>query len=156
MNAQKLLKSQIFRIVAAGLIWKDNRVLLLQRPENEVFYAGIWELPGGTRDFNESSTDALIREVREEIKLDITVIKPISTFDYVLEKYNGIIDTTQINFLVTVNDPLQKPQVSIEHQAVKWFTLEEIKVLNKITEETRRCILAKSPQGFGKRLEQSI
>lgn len=154
MNTHRTSKLQTFRIVAAGLIWKDDRVLLLQRPENEMFYAGIWELPGGTRDFNESSTDALIREVREETNLDITVIKPISTFDYVLEKYNQTIDTTQVNFLVTVNDLLREPQISIEHQAVKWFTLKEIKALDKITEETKRSIIVASLQGAISHSEQ--
>jgi len=156
MKAKKPSKPLLFRIVTAGIIWKNNQALLLQRPENEEFYPGIWELPGGTRNFNESSTDALTREVREETGLDITSIKPIPTFDYVLEKHNQIVDTTQINFLATINDPLQKPRVSLEHKNIKWFTLKEIKALDKITEETRRSIIEVTQQDVDTYSNQSL
>lgn len=141
MNFNKPSKPKVFRIVVAGIISKDNKILLLQRPENEEFYPGTWELPGGTRDFNEKSADALVREVREETALNITAMNPISTFDYILEKHDQIVDTTQINFLAMMNNPLQEPRVSLEHKEIQWFTVEEIKVLEKITLETKLSII---------------
>ena len=141
MNSNIPLKPKVFRIVVAGIICKDNQILLLQRPENEEFYPGIWELPGGTRNFNEKSIDALIREVREETALDITSMKTISTFDYILEKHDQTVDTTQINFLATMKSPLQEPRVSLEHKEIKWFTLKEIRVSDQITPETKLAII---------------
>lgn len=46
----------------------DGDVLLIQRGDN-----GLWALPGGAQDLGESTTEAVVREVREETGLDVEV-----------------------------------------------------------------------------------
>ncbi|MCW9033410.1 MAG: (deoxy)nucleoside triphosphate pyrophosphohydrolase [Rhodospirillales bacterium] len=53
------------------LIDTDGRVLLAQRPEGKSM-AGLWEFPGGKVDKGETPEEALVREVREELGIDIT------------------------------------------------------------------------------------
>lgn len=141
MNSPKSTKPRVFRIIVSAIIVRNSTVLLLQRPENEKAYPGMWELPGGKKEFGETHTDALVRKVLQETELTVSLVKPISVFDYVLEKYSEFVDTTQINFLATLKDPKQEPVVGLEHQVAKWFTLEEIKTLDRITDETRRSIV---------------
>lgn len=60
-------------VVAVALVDDDNRVLIARRPEGRAM-AGLWEFPGGKVGAEESPEDALIRELDEE--LGIQVRKP--------------------------------------------------------------------------------
>jgi len=57
-------------VVAAALIDVDNRVLIAQRPKGKPL-EGLWEFPGGKIDFDERPEDALIRELKEELGVDV-------------------------------------------------------------------------------------
>jgi len=65
VNAPRLLL-----VVAVALIDADNRVLISKRPEGKQL-AGLWEFPGGKLDPGESPEDALMREVREELAIEL-------------------------------------------------------------------------------------
>ncbi len=133
---------RIFRIVVAGVIVRSGSVLLLQRRDDEDVYPGLWELPSGKRKFNETSIEALIREVKEESRFLIVVERPISIFEYVVETPTEVRDTTQINFLVRPVNLQETVKINKkEHQAARWFTKEELLSLQNISEETRKCVL---------------
>ncbi len=58
-------------VVAVALIDGDGRVLLAQRPEGKAL-AGLWEFPGGKVAPGETPEAALIRELREELGIDVS------------------------------------------------------------------------------------
>jgi mutator protein MutT len=58
--------------VAAGLVFRDGKLLISQRKEN-THLAGLWEFPGGKRELNETFEQCLIRELREELGIEVTV-----------------------------------------------------------------------------------
>lgn len=57
-------------VAACALIDTDGRVLLARRPEGKKM-AGLWEFPGGKLQPGETPEGALIRELREEIAIDV-------------------------------------------------------------------------------------
>src|ERR1700760_1772742 len=57
-------------VVACALIDADGRVLLAQRPEGKSM-AGLWEFPGGKVHEGETPEAALIRELAEELGIDV-------------------------------------------------------------------------------------
>lgn len=57
-------------VVAAALVDADGRVLLAQRPAGKSM-AGLWEFPGGKVAVGETPEEALIRELREELSIDV-------------------------------------------------------------------------------------
>lgn len=57
-------------VVAAALIDVDGRVLIGRRPEGKAL-AGLWEFPGGKVEPGERPEAALIRELREELGVDV-------------------------------------------------------------------------------------
>ncbi|MBP0462695.1 GNAT family N-acetyltransferase [Roseomonas sp. PWR1] len=61
----------ILLVAAVGLIDPDNRVLLARRPEGKPL-AGLWEFPGGKVRPGETPERALIRELKEELGIDVT------------------------------------------------------------------------------------
>jgi 8-oxo-dGTP diphosphatase len=62
---------RILLVAAIGLIDPDGRVLLARRPEGKPL-AGLWEFPGGKVQPGETPEAALIREVKEELGIDVT------------------------------------------------------------------------------------
>jgi 8-oxo-dGTP diphosphatase len=58
-------------VVAVALVDADGRVLLAQRPPGKAM-AGLWEFPGGKVHASETPEAALIRELKEELGIDVT------------------------------------------------------------------------------------
>lgn len=63
-------------VVAAAIII-DGRILVARRSEG-LSHGGLWELPGGKVESQESDQEALIREIKEELNLDIFVQAPVA------------------------------------------------------------------------------
>jgi 8-oxo-dGTP diphosphatase len=61
---------RLLLVVAVALIDADNRVLIAQRPEGKQL-AGLWEFPGGKLDAGERPEAALIRELHEELGIEV-------------------------------------------------------------------------------------
>lgn len=57
-----------------GIVRHDNRILIVQRAAADSG-GGTWECPGGKIDFGEQPEDSLIREIREETGLTVTIDK---------------------------------------------------------------------------------
>lgn len=58
--------------VAAGLIFRDGKLLIAQRrPQDHL--GGLWEFPGGKREPSESFEQCLQRELREELAIEVEI-----------------------------------------------------------------------------------
>lgn len=125
-------------VLGAVVISYDNKVLILQRQENEDVFPGMWEIPSGKREELESSEESLLREVKEEANLDIEIVSPISVFDYQIEKESEVRDSTQINFLVKATNS-DDVKISDEHQDFKWVGEKELDNFD-ISDETKQVI----------------
>ena len=61
---------KLLLVVAVALVDSDGRVLVSQRPQGKSL-AGLWEFPGGKVEPGERPEDALIRELREELAIEV-------------------------------------------------------------------------------------
>ena len=70
LSALLAAPARVLLVVAAALIDADGRVLLARRPPGKAM-AGLWEFPGGKVGPDETPEAALIRELKEELGLDL-------------------------------------------------------------------------------------
>ncbi|MGD9803663.1 MAG: 8-oxo-dGTP diphosphatase MutT [Hyphomicrobiaceae bacterium] len=83
------MSKPILLVVAAALIDVDGRVLIAQRPEGRSM-AGLWEFPGGKVGPDETPEAALVRELEEELSIDVcdTCLAPFTFASHSYEKFH--------------------------------------------------------------------
>ncbi len=64
--------------VAAGLVFRDGKLLIALR-HDDAHLGGLWEFPGGKREPEESFEECLIRELREELGIEVEIKDLIET-----------------------------------------------------------------------------
>jgi 8-oxo-dGTP diphosphatase len=76
-------------VVAVALIDVDGRVLIAQRPEGKQL-AGLWEFPGGKVERDERPEQALIRELREELDIEVkeACLAPLTFASHAYEEFH--------------------------------------------------------------------
>jgi 8-oxo-dGTP diphosphatase len=70
--------------VGAMIINEEGKVLLCKRSKNARNETGCWEIPGGEVEFGEKLTDAIHREMGEELDIDITLIQQLPAADHII------------------------------------------------------------------------
>ncbi|MAH84144.1 MAG: NTP pyrophosphohydrolase [Rhodospirillaceae bacterium TMED8] len=113
----------IVLVVAAALLDIDNRVLLQLRPAGKPM-AGLWEFPGGKVKESESPEMALIRELKEELDIDVTTscLAPVTFTSYRYDDFHLLMPIYACR--VWIGNP--KP---IECERLKWVRPEKMKDL---------------------------
>ena len=66
--------------VVAAVIYRQHKVFATQRGYGD--FKGGWEFPGGKIELNETPQQALIREIKEELEVNIEVKDLINTIEY--------------------------------------------------------------------------
>ena len=66
--------------VVAAIIHQEGRILATQRGYGE--WKGMWEFPGGKMEAGETEEEAIVREIREELCVDIRVERKVCTVEY--------------------------------------------------------------------------
>lgn len=103
--------------VAAAIIIHDNKVFATQRGYGE--FKDGWEFPGGKVEAGETSRQALVREIREELDTEIEVGELFDTVEYDYPAFHLSMDC----FLCTVKSGRL---VLKEHEAAKWLARETL------------------------------
>ncbi|HZE11135.1 MAG TPA: Nudix family hydrolase [Burkholderiales bacterium] len=107
-------------VAVAVLVRPDGAVLLARRPESKV-YSGYWEFPGGKVEPDEPIRDALVREIREELGVEITRAYPWITRVFVYPHA-----TVRLHFH-RVTAWRGEPH-ALEHQAIAWKRPEAVEL----------------------------
>ena len=104
--------------VVAAVIKKNNLYFIAQRNRNKHF-AYYWEFPGGKVDNHETFENALKREIKEELSINIKVINHIASEKHKDEK----IDVNVHYFLC---EPLNENIILSEHEDMKWLQKNDL------------------------------
>ena len=108
-------------VAACALLDADNRVLIAQRPPGKAM-AGLWEFPGGKVEPGETPEDAVIREMAEELGVNVTkpCLAPLTfaSFDY---------PDFHLLMPLYVCRRWEGMPVAREHSALKWVRAKRLR-----------------------------
>jgi len=99
-------------VVAAALFDDGGRVLIAQRPAGKAL-AGRWEFPGGKVTAGESERDALRRELREELGIEIIAARPFMRLTHAYEERD-------VELSLWIVERFSGSPRSLDAQALKW------------------------------------
>ncbi len=102
-------------VAAVALVDIDGRILVAQRPAGKRM-AGLWEFPGGKVQPHEAPETALVRELKEELDLDITesCLAPLTFASHAYEDFHLLMPL----YVCRVWKGTPRP---MEGQGLKWL-----------------------------------
>ncbi len=111
-------------VVACALVNEYGKVLINERPVGKD-YAGYWEFPGGKVDKGETPEEAIIRELKEEINIDVTgsCLAPLSFTEKQYDNYYVVV-------LLYVCRRWNGHIMPMEKQELAWVSPKEIDNFN--------------------------
>lgn len=110
-------------ICAAGVIQKDNKILIAQRKPDSRLEPLKWEFPGGKIEFTEDPKKCLIREIREEMDFDIEVN---GIFEVVSHNYHKDGEIHHVLLLCYLCDYFRGDPKPLDCHDMRWVGMEEI------------------------------
>ncbi len=111
-GAARTVLKPVVLVVAAALYDREGRVLIAERPPGK-HMAGRWEFPGGKVDPGESEAQALSRELREELGVEVAASHP---FMRLAHSYSD----RDVELSMWIVDQYQGEPQSLDGQKLKW------------------------------------
>lgn len=104
--------------VTCAIIFHNNRILVTQRSQTMTL-PFMWEFPGGKQNKGESEEECILREIKEELNIEIQILGKLtnSVYDYT---------TFSINLIPFVAQYVKGTIQLAEHHQAKWLTKDEL------------------------------
>jgi mutator protein MutT len=124
-------------IGCGALIVNDkDEALLMKRGPKSKNEAGYWSKPGGSVEFGEKVEDAVKREIREELGIEIELVRFLDFTDHIIGSENQ--HWIAFNFLAKIINGEPKIMEPEKHDEIRWFRLDDLP--EKITQTTKEPI----------------
>jgi 8-oxo-dGTP diphosphatase len=104
--------------VTCAIIQRDDKILAAQRGQ-DTHLSGKWEFPGGKVDEGESEEDCIIREIREELGVEVT---PTSRLSENVHDYGD----KQIRLIPFQCELVSGEPVAREHASLRWVSIHDL------------------------------
>lgn len=122
---------KIQKIIVSGIITNEKgEVLLAQRPLHKQIAPGSYHIPGGHIEFGETPEEAIIREIWEELSLNIIPNEVLRTFSYIIDNSQ----TIGITFALTINNSIDN--IIFDKQDTESIVWVDKNTINKYLKDT--------------------
>ena len=111
-------------IVVGALIYKKSQMLACKRSQ-EKDQAGLWEVPGGKVEKDESHQEALERELKEELQISVVVQHHVAT-SFVTNPISNIHITMYVYACQIIGSTETNDLRSTDHDEIRWIDTQDI------------------------------
>jgi len=122
-------------LVSAGIIFRCGQVLVGQRSASDK-HSLKWEFPGGKLELGESPQQALVRELREELQIDVTVGAELACYEHAYASGNRV----RLLFFAVPNF-IGQPK-NLVYNRICWTRLQDLETLDFLEGDVEfvRCL----------------
>lgn len=138
--------------VGAVILNEKFEILLLKRKKNPE--VGKWSIPGGKIDMMESAEDAIMREVKEELGVDVKVKMLLGFTSHIIKEENE--HWVAPAYLVRIVEGSPENLEPDKHDEIKWFCINDLPENVTITTEKSLEYLGRFRALFNKRKASEI
>ena len=104
--------------VSAAILRRDGRVLIARRPSKGLL-GGLWEFPGGKVEDGETNAIALVREIREELGVEIEPVEHLGTYRHAYTHFRVTLQAWFAN--LKEGEP-----AALEASEIRWVKIDEL------------------------------
>lgn len=105
--------------VVAAVIYGDSDQILIARRPKHLHQGGLWEFPGGKIEADESAYQGLVRELNEELAINVTTATPYMQVSHDYRDKHVLLDIWQVTAFTG------EPR-GVEGQECRWVPLTEL------------------------------
>ncbi len=105
-------------VVAAVILTKNKQILIAKRPDNKP-QGGFWEFPGGKIERDETPTEGLFRELKEELAISILEMRPFIKLEHEYPERSIILD-------VWIVEKFTGNARGNEGQTIAWVSIDQL------------------------------
>lgn len=113
--------------IGAVIINPEGKMLLAKRGQKAKNERGRWEFPGGAVEFGDTMEATIKREMKEELDVEIEVLKLLSPIDHIIPEENQHWVTS--TFIAKIVKGAPKIMEQEKCDEIGWFSLEELEKL---------------------------
>ncbi len=105
--------------VVVGVIPNAHKEILVTQRPSQKSYSGYWEFPGGKKEENESAYQALVRELKEELDIEVLAAEPWRKIKYVYPE-----KIVELDLWIVAH--FKRTPKGMEQQAFQWVALDQL------------------------------
>lgn len=110
--------------VSCAIIKNDEGKILVAQRSPAMRLPNKWEFPGGKLEPGETEEESLVREIKEELDIDIQIIRSLPTYNHF------DLSAPSILFIPFECRHISGDIVLLEHAAYKWLSLDELSAID--------------------------
>lgn len=134
-----------YRVSVEIVLLHNNKVLLTKRTPNAKVAPNVWNVPAGKVKYLETPIEALYREGKEEINVDVRFLRELGVRAFKSDNKEEEIYRLVYTYLVKVNGKeILNLKLNSEHVEYKWISRDEIKnpMFNTLNTSLKNIILS--------------
>lgn len=115
---------QKLRLGALALIIKDNKIIMgkkAHRPGH--FLSDAWHFPGGKAEEGETPEQTIVREMKEELSMNVKIIKKLCDYELTI---NGVTGTNAVFICESDDEPIANDDIV----DARYFTVNEVREIH--------------------------
>ncbi len=105
--------------IGVAVIWNNQGKILIDRRRLGGLLGGLWEFPGGKIEIGETMKACIVREIREELAIEVEVGDHLITIDHSYSHFRVTLNVYHCHHLSGEPQPL-------ECDEIRWVTVDEI------------------------------
>ncbi|WP_320663663.1 8-oxo-dGTP diphosphatase MutT [Prochlorococcus sp. MIT 1223] len=117
---RQMKKSLPSYIIGIGIVMNSSGKILIAQRKADNSMGGMWEFPGGKKEENELIEETIVREIKEEVDLDVEIVKKLITFNH---SYSH----KKFQFIVCLCDLVAGTPKPLESNQVIWVDPNHLK-----------------------------
>jgi mutator protein MutT len=121
--------------IGVAVIWNDDRQILIDKRKAGGAMGGLWEFPGGKIEAGETTIDCILREIKEELEIEISVGDLLIEIDHTYPTLRVILTVHNCKYLSGEPQPIECDEIRwVEpHELDRYeFPAANIQIINAI------------------------
>ena len=105
--------------IGVAVIWNQSGQILIDKRKLEGTMGGLWEFPGGKIEAGETVVDCIVREIREELAIDITVGEHLMSIEHTYPTFQMTLIVHHCQYIGGIPQPIASDEI-------RWVNISDL------------------------------